>query len=108
MSDTGNPAAGVPPNNPPPPPPAAIPSHPFPVVRLLYSIGYGFIAWLVIHIIFLLAVIQFVAYAINGRPSEELKSFCATLIQYELQLFAYITFVSDAQPFPVGPLPSHA
>ncbi len=52
-------------------------------MRLLYSIGYGFIAWFVLHILFFLAVVQVVMIAINGRANEELKRFARTLIQYE-------------------------
>jgi hypothetical protein len=99
MSDTPN-AAGN------PPPPAAHP--PFPVVRLFYALGYGLIAWFVMHIIFLLAFVQFVMIAINGRVHDEIKSFCSTLLQYEWELIAFITFVRDEQPFPFGPFPKHA
>lgn len=85
------------------------PSHPpFPIVRLIYAFGYGLIAWFVLHIIFLLAFVQFVMIAINGRTHDEIKSFCATLLQYEWELIAFITFVRDEQPFPVGPFPKHA
>jgi hypothetical protein len=106
MSDPANPTADMPP---PGPPPAALPHHPpFPVVRVLYAIGYGFIAWFVLHVLFFLAVAQVVMIAINGRANEELKHFCATLIQYEWELFAFITFVRDEQPFPLGPFPKHA
>jgi uncharacterized membrane protein YagU involved in acid resistance len=81
---------------------------PFPAVRLFYSIGYGFIAWLVVHVIFVLAVVQFVMLALNGRLNEELKHFSLTLVQYLWELMAFITFVRDEQPFPVGPFPKHA
>ncbi len=88
---------------------AVVPDRPpFPVVRLIYAIGFGFIAWLVLHIIFLLAVVQFLLFAVNGRRNEELKSFSNTLLQYEWELLAYITFVRDEQPFPIGPFPKHA
>ena len=104
MSDAPNPAGSV-----PPPPQAVLPHRPpFPGVRLLYSIGYGFIAWFVLHIIFVLAVIQFAMLAINGRVNDELKSFCNTLLQYEWEILAFITFVRDEQPFPLGPFPKHA
>jgi len=103
MSDPANPPAELPPS----PPPAAVPHPPFPIVRVLYAIGYGFIAWFVLHILFFLAVVQIVMIAINGRANEELKHFCATLIQYESELFAYITFARDEQPFPLGPFPRH-
>ena len=90
------------------PPPGATPHAPFPATRLFYSIGYGLIAWFVIHIVFLLAVAQFVVIAINGRNNEELKHFCLTLVQYLWELLAFITFVRDEQPFPMGPFPKHA
>ncbi len=103
MSDT-NSAGSV-----PPPPQAAVPHHPpFPFVRLLFAIGYGFVAWFVMHVIFVLAAAQFVVIAVNGRANDELKAFCTTLIQYEWELLAYITFVRDEQPFPIGPFPKHA
>ena len=104
MSDAPNSAGSIPPAS-----PVAIPDRPpFPVVRLIYSIGFGFVAWLVLHIIFLLAVVQFLLFAVNGRRNEELKSFSNTLLQYEWELLAYITFVRDEQPFPIGPFPKHA
>src|SRR5215469_10029076 len=97
-------------NSPPPLPPApAAPQHaPYPFMRLLYAIGYGLIAWLVIHILFALAVVQFALLAINGRTSDEVKSFALALLQYEWELIAFITFVRDEHPFPVGPFPKHA
>ena len=81
---------------------------PFPLVRLFYSIGYGFIAWFVLHIVFVLAVVQFFVIALNGRANEELKHFSLTLVQYLWELLAFITFVRDEQPFPIGPFPKHA
>jgi Domain of unknown function (DUF4389) len=109
MSDasSGTPAGNTPP--PGSPPPIAAPHHPpFPVIRLLYAFGYGLIAWFVMHIIFALAVVQFVMLAISGRVNDEVKSFSLTLLQYEWELLAFVTFVRDEQPFPVGPFPKHA
>ena len=106
MSDAPNSSGSVPP---PGPTPAIAPPHPpFPIVRVLYALGYGVIAWLVIHILFVLAVVQVIMLAINGRLNEELKSFSMTLLQYEWELLAFITFVRDEQPFPIGPFPKHA
>jgi hypothetical protein len=97
----------MPPNNSASSAPSA--AHPpFPFVRLLYSIGYGFVAWFVLHVLFVLAAVQFVVIAINGKVNEELKSFSLTLIQYEWELLAFIAFVRDEQPFPIGPFPKHA
>jgi hypothetical protein len=112
MSDASSGSTIPPTDGPPPPPPggqSAPPPHPpFPAARLFYAIGYGIIAWFVIHVVFLLAVIQFVVIAINGRGNDELKHFCLVLVQYLWELLAFITFVRDEQPFPLGPFPKHA
>jgi hypothetical protein len=114
MSDASS-GGTIPPENknssngtPPPGGQSGATHPPFPAIRLLYSLGYGLIAWFVIHIVFLLAVVQFVVIAINGRNNEELKHFSLTLVQYLWELLAFITFVRDEQPFPMGPFPKHA
>jgi hypothetical protein len=89
---------------------AAIPQParaPFPGVRLLYAFGFAIVAWFVLQIIFLLAFVQFVVFAINGRLNDELKNFSFSLVQYLWELLAFITFVRDEQPFPIGPFPKH-
>ena len=115
MSDASSGSPNPPGEGPPPSSPPTgsqstpFPPHPpFPAVRLLYAIGYGFIAWFVVHILFFLAVAQFAVIAITGRANEELKQFCLTLVQYLWELLAFITFVRDEQPFPIGPFPKHA
>jgi hypothetical protein len=78
----------------------------FPVVRLLYAIGFAFVAWFVFWILLLLGLVQFLMLALSGRINEELRHFCVNLVQYLWELVAYITFVRDEQPFPIGPFPS--
>lgn len=87
-----------------PPPHEAHP--PFPAVRLLYAIGFSILAWFVFWTIPLLALIQFVMIGVNGRVNEELRHFCANLVQYLWELLTFITFVRDEQPFPIGHFPS--
>ena len=77
----------------------------FPVVRLLYAIGYGFVAWFVFWILLLLGLVQFLMLALSGRVNEELRHFSVNLVQYLWELIAYILFVRDEQPFPIGPFP---
>ncbi|MDE2462873.1 MAG: DUF4389 domain-containing protein [Alphaproteobacteria bacterium] len=77
----------------------------FSAARLLYAIGFGVIAWFVFWIAVIFGAVQFVMVAIQGRVNEELRSFSVNLIQYLWELVAYITFVRDEQPFPVGPFP---
>ena len=85
-----------------PTPPARVP---FPFVRLLYALGFGILAWLAFCLTLALAVVQFVVFAITGRLNDELKSFSLNLVQYLWELLAFITFVRDEQPFPIGPFP---
>jgi len=107
MSDAPS-GSAIPPGDAQPAGTSIVKRPPFPLVRLFYAIGYAFIAWLVLHIVFVLAVVQFVVIALNGRANEELKHFSLTLVQYLWELLAFITFVRDEQPFPIGPFPSHA
>lgn len=81
---------------------------PFPVVRLFYAFAYGIVAWFVMHLIVALAIVQFVFVAITGRLNDELKSFSFSLVQYLWELLAFVTFVADEQPFPMGPFPRQA
>jgi hypothetical protein len=45
--------------------------------------------------------------AINGKVNDELKSFTTNLVQYLWEIAAFITFVRDDRPFPIGPFPKH-
>ena len=90
-------------------PPAAEPVHPpFPAVRLLYAIGFAFIAWFVFWITLVLGLLQFIVVGINGKVNDELRNFSLSLVQYLWELLAFITFVRDEQPFPIGPFPKHS
>jgi uncharacterized membrane protein YccC len=89
-------------------PPQPAQRMPYPFVRLFYALGYAVIAWFVIHLLFALAVVQFVVIAINGRLNDEIKNFSFSLVQYLWEILAFVTFVRDEQPFPIGPFPLHS
>jgi hypothetical protein len=89
-------------------PPAGTGRAPFPAVRLLYAIGFAVVAWFVFWITLILALAQFIVVAINGRENDELRTFTINLIQYLWELLAFIAFVRDEQPFPIGPFPKRA
>ena len=98
MSDNFGGAQAVPPAQP-------VAHPPFPGVRVLYAIGFAFLAYFALHVLFVLALIQVVVLAINGRTNEELKHFSLNLIQYLWEVLAFITFARDERPFPLGPFP---
>jgi hypothetical protein len=78
---------------------------PFPAVRLIYAIAYGLVGWFVLHLVFALALVQFIVVALKGRANDELKAFSLNLIQYLGEILAFVTQVRDEQPFPIGPFP---
>jgi hypothetical protein len=78
---------------------------PFPIVRLLYAFAFGILAWLAFCLTVTLALVQFFVVAVTGRVNDELKAFSLSLVQYLWELLAFITFVRDEQPFPIGPFP---
>ena len=81
---------------------------PFSGSRLLYSLLFAVIAWFTFWIVLVLAAVQLIAVLINNRVSEELRRTSLNVIQYLWELLAYVSFVRDEQPFPVGPFPSYA
>jgi hypothetical protein len=86
--------------------PAATHSQ-FPLARLLYAVGFGMLAWVVLWVLIVLGVVQFVFFAISGHANEELKRFSLNLVQYLAELLGFVTFVREARPFPFGPFPGH-
>jgi hypothetical protein len=86
---------------------------PFPWERFFYSVGFGVVAWCVFWTVIVVALMQFVLVLlqsvtanVTGHPSDELKRFCLRMIQYLLELLAYITFARDTPPFPFSPFPN--
>lgn len=78
---------------------------PFPFARFLYAIGFAILAWVAFWFLIVLGMVQFAALIFTGRVNEELKRFNLNLLQYLWEAFAYILFIRDDQPFPVGPFP---
>jgi hypothetical protein len=95
MSDASSPNAA-----------AAVPHSPFPAVRLFYAIAYAVVAWFVFWVLLALGVVQFVVFAVNGRINAELKTLTANLAQYLWELLAFICFLRDERPFPIGTFPN--
>ena len=77
---------------------------PFPVVRMLYAIGFAIVASIVLWVLTALAVVQFIVFAVNGHSNEELKHISGRLAHYLWDVVSFIVFVRDRPPFPFGPL----
>jgi hypothetical protein len=80
--------------------------RPFPWLRLLYAIGFGFIAWVMFWLIVLLfAPLHYIVLAIAGKPNEELKDMTRREVHYLVELLVFVTGGGDEKPFPLGPFP---
>jgi hypothetical protein len=90
---------------PAPPPPASPLRLPFPFARLIYAVGFAFIAWFVFWFILILAVLQFVTRAVAGHVNDELRQFTRNMILYLQELLGYVALVRDERPFPIGRFP---
>jgi hypothetical protein len=78
----------------------------FPWVRLLYAIGFGFIAWVMFWlIVLLLAPLHYIVLAVTGKPNEELRDMTLRAVHYLVELLVFVTGTSDEKPFPLGPFP---
>lgn len=81
-------------------------SAPFPTVGLFHAIGYAVVASFVFSILLALGAVQFVVLTVNGRINGEVKTLSADLAHYLWQLLAFIGFVRDDRPFPIGAFPN--
>ena len=79
---------------------------PFPWVRLLYAIGFGFVAWVMFWlIVLLLAPLHYIVLAITGKANEELREMTLRAVHYLVELLVFVTGSGDEKPFPLGPFP---
>ena len=79
---------------------------PFPWLRLLYAIGFGFIAWVTFWlIVLLLAPLHYIVLAINGKPNEDLRDMTQRAVHYLVELLVFVTGTGEEKPFPLGPFP---
>lgn len=75
-------------------------------LRLLFMILFMAI-WSVSRLVVLaVVVLQFVIVLITGETNARLAVFGQSLATYSYQLVAYLTFVTETQPFPFDDWPS--
>lgn len=74
----------------------------FPLARLIWSVVFAFVAWVVLWAVILTGVVQFVLRALNAEAGADVGRFAMGLAQYLKTIAAYITLASDTAPFPLG------
>lgn len=69
-------------------------------MRFFYMLVFALILGLA-HLIFAAVVIvQFVTVLLSGERNQKLLDFGASMSQYVFDIWRYLSFVSEAQPFP--------
>jgi hypothetical protein len=65
--------------------------------------------WIILRISLLitgvLAIVQWVLAWFEDNPNPQLVSFCRRLALYQKQILDYLTFISNAKPFPFSDWP---
>lgn len=69
-------------------------------LRLFFMLIFGVILYSVFFVTCAVAIIQFVARLLSGKPLASLAEFNSTLADYARDLVAYLTYASDRKPFP--------
>ena len=69
-------------------------------VRLFFTALFFVIFYVVFFITGIVAIIQFFTRILTGKPLASLMDFNTKLAEYARDLVAYITYASDAKPFP--------
>tara|TARA_B100000579_G_C22826556_1_gene853455 strand:+ start:1213 stop:1533 length:321 start_codon:yes stop_codon:yes gene_type:complete len=75
------------------------------LIRLLYMVAFGIIAYILIWPLLALSVIQFGFQLFEGIPNSRLVNLSNQIILYIVQIFDYITYQTDQKPYPFSSLP---
>lgn len=79
--------------------------HPF-VLRLLYTVGFAFMAWLLLWFVFAVTLLQLVVTLISGKRNEQIAEFGTKLSWWMRDLVRFLTGATSELPFPLGPFPT--
>lgn len=75
-------------------------------LRILFILGFGILTSVVMMpVVWVLAGVQFLFLLITGERNENLHKIHRGLAAWLGQVFSYMLYVSDHQPFPLNDLP---
>jgi D-alanyl-lipoteichoic acid acyltransferase DltB (MBOAT superfamily) len=75
------------------------------VIRLLFTILFVAILWIVKCLIYLTVVFQYVYLLVALKHSEPVRAFANRLAAFAYQLIRYLTLNDNEKPFPFKPFP---
>ncbi len=71
-------------------------------LRFFYMLVFALIMGLAELILIFAVIVQFFTVLLTGEHNKKLLSFGADMSQYIFDIWRYLTFVSEEQPFPFG------
>ena len=74
-------------------------------LRLIFMIIYLIVNYIVQFIIWALAAVQFIFTLLTGSPNQNLLSFTRGLNAFSYHILQYVTYNTQAKPFPFGSWP---
>ena len=76
-------------------------------LRLLFMVLYLFAGYFAAMLAVLIGVIQAIVGFLTGEPNTRLQAFSASLNVYLYQILEFISYNSDAKPFPFSDWPDN-
>lgn len=73
--------------------------------RVVWTIIYVAVGWILGHVIVLTAMTQFVVSAVHNEPNPKLKEFGFQVSEFAQQIVSFLTFATDEKPFPFSEWP---
>ncbi len=75
-------------------------------MRVLYMVLFAIVFWLLVWTLVVVTLVQLGLRLINGRPNAEVARFGSGLARYSRELIEFLTFVTEALPYPFSPWPA--
>lgn len=77
-------------------------------VRLVFMVIFAALYWVAEIVLAMVVVFQFLCVLFTGKKNEKVLTLGAQLSTYAYQIFRYLTYNSEVQPFPMADWPSGA
>ena len=74
--------------------------------RILYTIGFGIIAYFGVGLLFIVSALQAVFLLITKNKNDEIGNFASNLAKYLAEVITYVAWATEEKPFPAKPFPS--
>jgi len=74
-------------------------------LRLLWTVGFSFIYYIAIPVLWLIVATQFLFVLFTNHPNQNILKLSQGFKNYMVQILDYITYQVDEKPFPFNEFP---